>query len=83
MTDRDFIELEPSEDDQYEYRSREGRPQKPVSPLKAKIIFWSIVIGGIAVGTVIFLTFLSLFIYFFIPIMVMLGVWMLVRKLFR
>jgi hypothetical protein len=37
-------------------------------PLKAKIIFWSTLAGGIALGTFLFLFFVSLFVYLFLPL---------------
>jgi len=72
--DDDYIELHSNEEGEtFEYRN------KPIQPWKARLIFWSVLIGGIAVGTLLFLTFISLFIYFFVPIVFILSIWYLVR----
>ncbi len=52
----------------YEFRST----NKSMNPWVAKLILWSIIIGGIAIGTIFFLFLFSLFIYLFIPIMIIL-----------
>jgi hypothetical protein len=81
--DKEFIELEPGEGgDDYEYHAPREKPEESIQPWKAKLIFWAIVIGGIAVGTIIFLTFLSLFVYFFIPIVAIIAIWSLIRYFF-
>ena len=69
-------------------RARSGR-QKPSasSPQleiwKAKLIVWSIIIGGIVLLGLILFFFAALFIYFFIPIMVIAGIWFLIKNLLR
>ncbi len=40
----------------------------------AKVKIWSIVIGSLVVGTVLFLFLFSLFIYFFIPLLIIFGI---------
>jgi len=74
----DWIELERSENgDRFEYRES----RRPLSLLITKLIFWSTVAGGIAVGTILFLFFLTLFIYFFIPILIVTSIWALIHRL--
>jgi len=74
--DDDFIELrrDEADGDRFEYRHA-----PPMSPLKAKLILWSTVIGGIAIGTLLFLSFLALFVYLFVPIIVIASIWALVK----
>ncbi|OGX05089.1 MAG: hypothetical protein A3G87_03455 [Omnitrophica bacterium RIFCSPLOWO2_12_FULL_50_11] len=78
MNDDDFIELHRGEDDSFEFAEGSVRP---IQPWKAKLIIWSTIVGGIAVGTALFLFFLTLFIYFFVPIVVLAAIWALVRNL--
>lgn len=74
MSDRNFFELHKSDDekDTFEYFSFSS---KPVKPFVAKLIFWSTLIGGVAIGTLLFLFFLTLFIYFFIPLFLIVSAW--------
>ncbi len=74
MDERDFLELHKSDNgkDTFEYFSSSS---KPIKPFVAKLIFWATLIGGIAIGTVLFLFFLTLFIYFFIPLFLIVSIW--------
>ena len=45
--------------------------------LKSKIIFWSMLAGSMAVGTFLFLFFLTLFIYLFLPLTAVLLIYQL------
>jgi ABC-type transport system involved in cytochrome bd biosynthesis fused ATPase/permease subunit len=64
--------LDRMEDDEEElYRSY----VRPVSPLKAKIFLWLAIVGGIAAGVVLFLFFITLFIYVFLPAALVLSLW--------
>ena len=48
--------------------------------LKDRLVFWAIAAGGIAVGTVLFLFFLTLFIYIFLPLALILILWNLLKN---
>ena len=48
--------------------------------LKDRLIFWSIAASGIAVGTVLFLFFLTLFLYVFLPLALILLLWNLIKN---
>jgi len=73
--------------------SKKSRPDRQKSsapsPLpqsevwKAKLIVWSVIIGGIILLGLILFFFAALFVYFFIPIMVLAGIWFLIKNLFR
>ena len=52
-------------------------------PFKAKLIFWGTVAVGIAVGTFLFLFFLSLFIYAFLPLAALLLLYQWTRRFLR
>jgi len=61
---------EPEDDGEetvYEFHSSNIKPMKP---WVAKLILWAIVIGGIAIGTILFLFLFALFIYLFIPLLI-------------
>lgn len=47
---------------------------------KHRLIFWSIAAGGIALGTLLFLFFLTLFIYLFLPLAIILILWNLLKS---
>ena len=49
-------------------------------PLKAKLKLWALVIGGIAAGTLLFLFFLTAFIYLFIPLLILFALWNLFTR---
>ena len=51
--------------------------------LKAKLVFWSMIIGGIAVGTFLFLFFLTLFTYVFLPVLAIYLAYHFLRRLMR
>ena len=51
--------------------------------LKDRLVFWAIAAGGIAVGTLLFLFFLTLFIYIFLPVVLILILWNLIKKKLR
>ena len=55
---------------------------KPISAWKAKLILWSILLGGIALVVIVLVFFAALFIYFFVPIMIALIGYYLIKKLF-
>lgn len=75
MSGDDFLDR--IEDDEEElYRSY----VKPVSPLKAKVFFWLTVVGGIAVGVCLFLFFLTLFVYVFLPMIAVFLVWLGLKR---
>jgi hypothetical protein len=78
----DDLELNPEDREErsaYSYQ----KPQRPKSlfPLKTKLIFWSLVAGGITVGTFLFLFFLTIFIYFFLPLFIILTILSIFRRL--
>ena len=58
-----------------------SRPQ--FEAWKAKLIVWSMIVGGIVILGLILFFFAALFIYFFIPIMVVAGIWFLIKSLLR
>lgn len=78
MNNDDYIELERRDDDSFEFRSESV---KPIKPWKAHFLLWSTVVGGIAIGTALFLFFLTLFIYFFVPLVIIAGLWALFKHL--
>jgi len=49
--------------------------EKPASQLARQFAFWAMVVGGVAVGTVLFLFFITLFVYFFVPLFIIFLVW--------
>ena len=62
---------EGEEEEFYEFRAS----RKPVSPLKAKIFLWAVLIGGIVVGTILFLFLFTIFIYVILPVMILASLW--------
>ena len=52
-------------------------------PLKTKALFWLTVAGALAVGALLFLFFLTAFIYFFLPLTALFFIWQLVRSFFK
>ena len=52
-------------------------------PVKAVVFFWFTIVSGIAIGTLLFLFFINIFIYFFLPIATMYLVWQLLKRLTR
>ena len=48
--------------------------------LKDRLIFWAIAAGGIAIGTLLFLFFLTLFIYVFLPLALILILWNMIKN---
>ena len=52
-------------------------------PLKTKIYFWLILAGGIAAGTVLFLFFITIFIYVFLPLAALFLIYQFLRRLLR
>ncbi len=75
MNDDDF--LNKIEDDEEElYRSY----VKPVNPIVAKTFAVVAIIGGIAVGVCLFLFFMTLFIYLFLPLLALLTAWLLFQR---
>lgn len=69
--------LDRIEDDEEElYRSY----VKPVHPLAVKIFIWLALVGGVAVGVLLFLFFLTLFIYVFLPLAVIAMIWLGFKK---
>ena len=49
---------------------------KKTNPIVANLIFWSAIVGGVAIGVILFLFFLTLFIYIFLPLaLILLGVY--------
>ena len=78
--DDDIIELERSEDENtYGYKASD---EKPMKLWVAKLILWATVIGGIAVGTVLFLFFLTVFAYLFVPLMILALIWAGIKYFF-
>lgn len=74
MTSEEHKFLKRSDDGEevYEFRTSRGIPQ---SSFKTKLIFWSVIIGGIAVGTVLFLFFLAVFFYVILPLLLIASLW--------
>lgn len=64
----------------YDEEDMQFRPVKPMAIWKAKLIIWGIIIGGIILGAVVLVFFAALFVYFFIPIMLLLAGWYLVKR---
>ncbi len=54
---------------------------RPISPWKVKLIFWSVVVGGIALGALFLFFFLTLFIYIVVPLALLIGLWYLVKAI--
>ena len=48
--------------------------------LKTKLLIGAALVGGIALGTVFFLFFLTAFIYFFVPIVIAFVIWRLFAR---
>ncbi len=70
MNNDDFLDR--IKDDEEElYRSY----VKPISPLKAKIFLWLVAVGGVAVGVCLFLFFITIFLYVFLPLAVGFSIW--------
>ncbi len=59
----------------------EFQSRKPLQAWKAKLLFWGVVIGSISLVLLLLFFFISLFIYFFVPIMIILGCWILLKFL--
>lgn len=77
----EFIKRESeSGDEVYEYRETNSHKPNKWRALKAKIIFWSFVLGGIAIGTLLFLFFMAFFIYFILPILAIYILWQLFKS---
>lgn len=75
MNDDEF--LDKIQDDEEElYRSY----VKPVNPVVAKIFAVLAIISGIAIGVCLFLFFLTIFIYFFLPLLGLLFAWLLFKR---
>lgn len=53
------------------------------SSFLSKLMFWGAVAASIAVGGLLFFFFLTVFLYFFLPVFLVLTVWTAVRSLFR
>ncbi len=49
-------------------------------PLSTKIKFWSLIVLGAAVGTVLFLFFVTVFVYVFLPVAALLILYSLIRR---
>ena len=64
------------------YGEPHGRiPVRPDQiPFKDKLIFGALLAGGIIAGTVLFLFFLTLFIYVFLPLSLVLILWNLIKN---
>ncbi|MDD5217723.1 MAG: hypothetical protein PHN49_03965 [Candidatus Omnitrophica bacterium] len=58
--------------DVYEFRRFEARGKLP---LKTKLVIGAMLLGGMALGTLLFLFFLTLFIYVGIPVLAVLSLW--------
>jgi len=80
--DKDFSEYEIVHSEGSSEETPADRP-KPLSLWKMKLIFWGTIVGGVAIGICVLFFFITLFVYFFIPLLVLVGAWLLVRKLFR
>ena len=73
--DDDFLNR--VEDDEEElYRSY----VKPVSVWKAKIFLWLTLLGGAAIGVCLFLFFLTIFLYVFLPIAAIFLIWFAIQE---
>ncbi|GEM_PF-5082431 len=75
MREKDPIELHQSEDgkNSFEYSKKQKLSFGP------KWIMWSSLIGGIAIGTFLFLSFLTFFVYLFLPIILISMLWGIYR----
>lgn len=74
MSDDFLNQIEDDDEDMYRSYVR------PVHPWVSKVAFWLFVLGGIAIGTCLFLFFLTLFVYVFLPMAVLLFVWFTFKK---
>ena len=61
----------------FEYRITE---EKPFEILKNKIVFWLLILSGIAIGTILFLFFLTFLIYFVIPVALIVFIWSAINR---
>lgn len=69
--------LDRIEDDEEElYRSY----VKPVHPVASKIFLWVTLVGGVAIGVCLFLFFITLFLYLFLPLAVLFSLWMAYKR---
>jgi hypothetical protein len=50
-------------------------------PLSTKLKFWGLIVLGAAIGTALFLFFLTVFIYIFLPVAAFLILFALIRRL--
>ena len=53
---------------------------KPVHPLKAKIFVWLTILSGISIGICLFLFFLTIFLYVFLPLIVLFLIWFSIKR---
>jgi hypothetical protein len=65
-------------DGSWEYRS--VRMKQGSIPLKMKLMVAALVLVGAAAGIFLFLFFLTLFLYLFVPAIILLTLWNLVRR---
>lgn len=66
------IEETPGGRKEYHYQSfRTGNGL----PWKAKLILGGLVLGGIVLGTLLFLFFVTVFVYFFVPALIVFLLW--------
>lgn len=75
MHDDDFLDMQRDEEDEiYRYEVKEPHP------VVNRLIWWSAIVGGIAIGVILFLFFLAMFIYFFIPLALVGLVWFWIQR---
>ena len=79
MRDRDDdpIELHQSDEGKYSFE----HSKQPKSMFGPRMVMWATLIGGIAIGTILFLSFLTLFVYLFLPILVIMLLWSFFKML--
>lgn len=63
---REYSQEFDKDGNRYEFRARRGLP------LKTKLLIGGGLVGGIALGTILFLFFLTVFLYVFVPVAVIL-----------
>jgi len=64
----------------FEYRASSRKGQ---TSLKSKVVFWTLVFGGIVIGTLLFLFFLTVLIYLVLPLALILIFWAAIKSMRR
>lgn len=58
-------------------------PRRNLVPLRTRILFWTLVAGSIALGTFLFFFFMTVFLYFFVPLFLIFTLLSLISRVRR